>query len=196
MNVFRGDGGRNWNVSFNPSVDFKMKGAFSSSLSTNWSHNVQNSQWYGRFDDAQGAHYTFAHLDQTTTSATMRLNYTFTPNVSLQAYAQPFVSKGTYSERAALSPTPRAEALRRSVRRVRRLVGDERSGRVQLQVAAVEPRVPLGVRAGLHAVRRVEPRTPGIRRRRGTEILPGRRARPDAAAPVEHVPDQDVVLVE
>lgn len=109
MNLFRGDGGRNWNASFNPSVDFKMKGAFSSSLSTNWSHNVQNSQWFGRFDNTQGTHYTFAHLDQTTTSATMRLNYTFTPDVSVQGYLSPFVSKGSYSGVMQLSQTPRAK---------------------------------------------------------------------------------------
>jgi hypothetical protein len=109
MNVFRGDEGRNWNVSFNPSVDFKMKGAFSSSLSANWSHNVQGSQWFGRYDDAAGAHYTFAHLDQTTTSATLRLNYTFTPDVSVQGYVSPFVSKGTYSGIKQLSSTPRAD---------------------------------------------------------------------------------------
>jgi len=109
MNVFRGDGGRNWNVSFNPSVDFKAKGAFSSSLSGNWSHNVQNSQWYGRYGTDAAPIYTFAHLDQTTTSATMRLNYTFTPDVSVQAYLSPFVSKGTYSNVMQLSQTPRAK---------------------------------------------------------------------------------------
>jgi hypothetical protein len=70
---------------------------------------VKDNQWFGQFSDSVGApHYTFAHLDQTTTSATVRLNYTFTPTVSLQAYTQPFVSKGTYSNVRQLSPTPRA----------------------------------------------------------------------------------------
>ena len=53
----------------------------------NFSHNIRDNQWYGLItDDAGVDQYTFAQLDQTTTSATMRLNYTFTPNVSLQAY--------------------------------------------------------------------------------------------------------------
>jgi hypothetical protein len=95
-------------MSFNPSIDYKVKGRFSSSLSAGWSHNVSNDQWYGRFNDASGTHYTFAHLDQTTTSATIRLNYTFTRDVSLQAYTQPFVSKGTYANVRQLSSTPRA----------------------------------------------------------------------------------------
>src|SRR5207248_10649785 len=51
---------------------------------------------------------TFAHLDQKTTSATVRLNYTFTPTVSLQVYTQPFVSKGAYANVRQLSANPRA----------------------------------------------------------------------------------------
>jgi hypothetical protein len=111
VNYFRGDAGRNssWNLS--PEVDYKALGRFSSAFSLNWSHNISDNQWYGNFHDALGAvHYTFAHLDQTTTSATLRLNYTFTPSVSLQGYAQPFVSKGTYSNVRQLSATPRAAA--------------------------------------------------------------------------------------
>ena len=109
-NFFRGNDGRSWSTSFGPNFDLKMLRRFSSSLAFNWSHNVRDNQWYGLNADTLGVdRYTFAHLDQTTTSATMRLNYTFTPNVSLQAYAQPFVSKGTYTNVRALSATPRAE---------------------------------------------------------------------------------------
>jgi hypothetical protein len=41
---------------------------------------------------------------------TARFNYTFTPDLSLQTYLQPFVSKGTYSNVRQLSATPRADA--------------------------------------------------------------------------------------
>jgi hypothetical protein len=109
MNLFRGDGGRNWSVNVNPEVDYKALGRFSSAFALNWTHNVADNQWYGNFTDvANAVHYTFAHLDQTTTSATVRLNYTFTPSVSLQGYVQPFVSKGTYANVRELSSTPRA----------------------------------------------------------------------------------------
>jgi hypothetical protein len=109
LNYFQSSGGRNHSVNLGPEVSYKVLGRFSSSMSANWSHNVTDNQWFGRFTDAAGApHYTFAHLDQTTTSATLRLNYTFTPVVSLQAYTQPFVSKGTYSDVRQLSSTPRA----------------------------------------------------------------------------------------
>jgi hypothetical protein len=111
MNYNRSNGGRSHALSFGPGVDLKLMGRFSSSLSMNRSHNIRDNQWYGRNTDTLGVdQYTFARLDQTTTSATMRLNYTFTPNVSLQAYAQPFVSKGTYTNVMQLSATPRAKA--------------------------------------------------------------------------------------
>ena len=109
-NFFRGEGGRNTSVSVSPEIDFKVLGSFSSAISLNWSHNVSDNQWFGRFTDATGTHYTFAHLDQHTTGVTLRLNYTLTPEMSLQAYTQPFVSKGTYSNVRQLSANPRAEA--------------------------------------------------------------------------------------
>lgn len=110
-NYFNGSGGRNSSLNLNPGIDYKVAGRFSSSFLVSWSHNIADNQWYGRFGDSLGnAHYAFAHLDQTTTSATVRLNYTFAPSVSLQAYTQPFVSKGTYSKVRQLSSTPRANS--------------------------------------------------------------------------------------
>ena len=109
VNYFRGEAGRNTSWSVSPEIDYKVAGRFSSAFSFSWSPNVADNQWYGNYADSAGVmHYTFAHLDQRTTAATVRLNYTFTPNVSLQVYTQPFVSKGTYSAVRQLSATPRA----------------------------------------------------------------------------------------
>ena len=109
VNLFRGGGGRNWSVNLSPEVDVKLNGRFSSVFALNATHNVADNQWYSNYtDSAAVTHYTFAHLDQYTTSATVRLNYTFTPNVSFQAYVQPFISKGTYTNVRQLSATPRA----------------------------------------------------------------------------------------
>jgi hypothetical protein len=44
-----------------------------------------------------GTRYVFAGLEQTTAALTTRLDWTFTPRLSLQLYAQPFVSAGHYS---------------------------------------------------------------------------------------------------
>jgi hypothetical protein len=107
-NYFRGDGGRSSSVNVGPGFDFKAFKQFSGSLNASWSHNKSANQWYGNFTDAGVTHYTFAHLDQTTTAVTLRFNFTFSPGMSLQTYAQPFVSKGTYSNVRQLSSTPRA----------------------------------------------------------------------------------------
>jgi hypothetical protein len=109
VNYFRGSGGRSRSLSFGPELGFKAAGRFSANLSVNWDHSIRDNQWYGNFEADDGIHYTFAHLDQRTTSVTARLNYTFTPDVSLQTYVQPFVSKGTYSNVRELSSTPRAD---------------------------------------------------------------------------------------
>ncbi|MDR0786463.1 MAG: carbohydrate binding family 9 domain-containing protein [Gemmatimonadota bacterium] len=43
-----------------------------------------------------GSRYIFADLNQTTASLTMRFNATFTPDLSLELYAQPLISNGDY----------------------------------------------------------------------------------------------------
>ncbi|HEX2208655.1 MAG TPA: DUF5916 domain-containing protein [Longimicrobium sp.] len=43
-----------------------------------------------------GARYVFAPLNQTTVALETRLNYTFSPALSLQVYAQPFIATGDY----------------------------------------------------------------------------------------------------
>jgi hypothetical protein len=44
-----------------------------------------------------GARYVFANLRQTTLSMDTRVDWTFTPTLTLQLYAQPFVSAGRYA---------------------------------------------------------------------------------------------------
>jgi len=105
---FRGDEGlsHGWDVS--PEVDVRVASQLNVSLSFSVSGNTDDSQWYGNFTDTAGTtHYTFAHLDQITTSLTGRVDFTFTPTLSLQVYAQPFVTKGTYTDVRELND-PRA----------------------------------------------------------------------------------------
>ena len=55
-------------------------------------------------------HYSFAHLDQTTVDMSTRINFTATPNLTLEFHGEPFVSNGTYSNVREVSATPRADA--------------------------------------------------------------------------------------
>jgi hypothetical protein len=43
-----------------------------------------------------GNRYVFSELNQTTVGADLRVNWTFTPDLSLQTYVQPFISSGKY----------------------------------------------------------------------------------------------------
>ena len=109
VNYSRNDGGRSEFLSLEPSLRLKVSTRFSTSLSANYSRNDDDSQWFGNFtDDAGVEHFTFAQLNQRTLGLTWRLNYTFTPNTSLQLYANPFISKGTYSRVRELAD-PRAD---------------------------------------------------------------------------------------
>jgi hypothetical protein len=61
-----------------------------------------SSQYVDTFDDVLatntfGHRYVFADLDQTTVSASVRLNWIFTPRLSLEVYAQPLISSGSYT---------------------------------------------------------------------------------------------------
>src|SRR5262249_31172225 len=50
-----------------------------------------------------GNRYVFAELDQTTVAVDLRLNWTFTPDLSLQTYVQPFLSSGKYTQYKSLA---------------------------------------------------------------------------------------------
>lgn len=108
--AYRGDEGRTSGWWAEPSFQFRAGSQFSGSLGVNVNHGVNDSQWFENFGDITNdtAHVTFARLDQWTVGITSRLNYTVTPGLSIQLYAQPFASVGDYSEWKELTSTPRA----------------------------------------------------------------------------------------
>jgi hypothetical protein len=107
VNLSREDGGRSTSYSLEPSVRVNVSDRLSTSLSAYYQRNEDDRQWYGNFENGGGTDFTFAHLDQRTLGLTWRLNYTFTPTTSLQVYANPFISKGSYADVRELAD-PRA----------------------------------------------------------------------------------------
>lgn len=98
VNYWRGDGGRSHSLSVTPELDVKVSSRFSTSLYGTYARNRNDTQYFNTYtDSADAQHVTFAHLEQRTLSLTWRLDYAFTPNATLQLYASPFVSKGTYT---------------------------------------------------------------------------------------------------
>jgi len=93
------DEGRTRRSYLNPSLQIRLSARTTPSIGMSYSHNQDNTQWTGNVTDAGGVtHYSFAHLDQTTLGMTFRVDYTASPTLTLQIYANPFVSKGTYSD--------------------------------------------------------------------------------------------------
>ncbi|HEV8358552.1 MAG TPA: DUF5916 domain-containing protein [Gemmatimonadales bacterium] len=110
MNYVRKDGGRSRELNLSPGIDLRVSTRWTSSFGFNYDWNRDDRQWYGNFTDpADVTHYTFAHLEQRTASLTARINYTASPTLTVQVYAQPFVSKGRFSDIRELA-TPRAAA--------------------------------------------------------------------------------------
>ena len=155
-------------------------------------------------DRTYGQRYIFSTVDQKTVSMQLRANYSFSPDLNLEFYAEPFASSGKFSRFGEL---PEARELRSArVRHGRNDDrGDRRGGRgrqfdpdlrghgrrrdflprrLQLQHALVplEPGTPVGAPAGQHAVRGVaeepvrlrEHRRPGERERH-VQFAGGRR---------------------
>jgi hypothetical protein len=100
--------GSHW-FNLEPSITVRPSTAFSAQLGIEYGINVNDSQWVRSVHDAGATRYVFGRLDQTTTAITTRVNYTLTPTLSLQVYAQPFVSAGVYDGYKELV-APRADA--------------------------------------------------------------------------------------
>jgi hypothetical protein len=84
---------------FNPWINWRPTSSISLNLGIRHDINRDDAQWVENIEDASGkSRYVFGHIDQKTTAVTTRFNYTMTPNLSLQVYAEPFVSAGAYTK--------------------------------------------------------------------------------------------------
>ena len=108
------DDGRSTSWSIDPSADFHISSRLQGGLGVGYGHDQNDAQWIGRYGavGADSTHYTFARLDQRTTSLVARLDVTASPTLSLQIYAQPFITSGTFSNWRELNE-PRASLYER-----------------------------------------------------------------------------------
>jgi hypothetical protein len=111
VNMSRADEGKTKRTSLDPYIRLRPASHMEVRLSTGFGRSHNNTQWFGNFTDSVGVtHYSFAHLDQQTTSMSIRVNYTMTPNLTLELYGQPFRATGEYSDFREISATPDAES--------------------------------------------------------------------------------------
>ena len=100
INRFTNEGG-GWSQFIGPNVTLKPSPAVRVQLSPTYFKAHRLAQYVTRQDDASatdtyGARYVFATLDQNELSMQTRVDWTFTPRLSLQVFAQPLISSGDF----------------------------------------------------------------------------------------------------
>lgn len=71
--------------------------AFSLSMDNEFSTEKSKTQYVTQRTANNITRYILGEIDQNTFSSSIRLNYNLNPNLSLQYYGQPFISRGTYT---------------------------------------------------------------------------------------------------
>ncbi len=89
-------------TSYSLNLGIKPSSTWELSLGPRLSLNKTVAQYVRSVEDqtatrTYGSRYVFADLEQTTVSMDTRLNLTFTPNLTLELYAQPFLASGDYA---------------------------------------------------------------------------------------------------
>jgi hypothetical protein len=90
-----GHGTRQYELS--PSLTYRPTPSISVNGGLRITRNDDDAQWIEEVEDGAGTHYAFGRLHQTTFGLTTRVNYTLTRDLSIQVYAEPFVSAGDYT---------------------------------------------------------------------------------------------------
>src|SRR2546430_712849 len=114
FSYWRGDAGRSERFNGGVQVLFRVASQFRTTLTLSATHKQKDVQPHGSVTDTISpfaTHYTFAHLNLKELSLTGRVDYTLSTALTLQLYAQPFVSKGTYSNVRELADDPKAAAF-------------------------------------------------------------------------------------
>jgi hypothetical protein len=83
-------------------VDWKPDSRLNISFEPSYTHQFEPRQFIDNFDDPRavntyGIRTVFGELDYKTIAANFRVNWTFTPTLSLQLFVQPLLSVGSYS---------------------------------------------------------------------------------------------------
>ncbi|MEN6310357.1 MAG: DUF5916 domain-containing protein [Acidobacteriota bacterium] len=91
--------GREWSGQL--SVRWKAKSNLSLSIGPTIAFEKNSVQWVKNVTDPEmtatyGSRYVFGRLDQKVIGSEIRVDWTFTPRLTLQAYLQPYLAVGTY----------------------------------------------------------------------------------------------------
>ncbi len=95
-----------WGSRFDAELSFQPAGRWKISVGPVYNRSHQPRQYFdtlaGGRAETFGSRYVFALIERSTLSAQMRVNYAFTPDLSLEVYAEPFAASGRYSRHGEL----------------------------------------------------------------------------------------------
>jgi len=104
-----------WNYSFGGSIRIRASGRLDLSIDPSYTRSVSTRQYLATLSGGPaatyGKRYIFSTIDRGTLSAQFRVNYAFTPDLTLEVYAEPFAASGDYVGFGEL-PAPRSMDLR------------------------------------------------------------------------------------
>ncbi len=92
-----------YRATYDPGIRWKPASGVSVNLSPEINHDVTIAQWVMNQGDplataTYGTRHVFGKLDLREVSASVRLDWTFTPRLSFQVYLQPLISVGRYTQ--------------------------------------------------------------------------------------------------
>lgn len=101
FSYFTADGSRD--LTYSVGVEWRPASNVTFSFSPEYGFSRERTMWVTSVEDAAakatyGNRYIFAEMDQNTIAANIRLNWTFSPALSLQLFVQPLISSGSYNK--------------------------------------------------------------------------------------------------
>lgn len=96
-------------LEYDAGFSYQPINAMTISFSPNYSLNASKTQYVTQADYNGTTRYITANLNQRTLSASLRLDYCINPNLTIQYYGQPFISRGRYNNFNRVTDTPTAK---------------------------------------------------------------------------------------
>jgi hypothetical protein len=108
VNDFISDDKISYSYRFSLGIFLKPASRFNISFDPFYMLNLENLQYVDTIENQGEDRYILAKLDQKTVGLVFRLNYSISPELSIQYYGQPFISAGAYTEYKRVTE-PRAQ---------------------------------------------------------------------------------------
>lgn len=90
---------RHWGVD----LDWRLSPALNLALQPQWNSSRTNLQYVETVETPAGPRYIMGRLEQKNLAIVMRLNYSLSPDLSIQYYGQPFIAAGAFSRYKAIT---------------------------------------------------------------------------------------------